>query len=99
MPKNCPFQFVIGMATQIRTLSFSGGWVVIAVIRQTAELLASTVADSIVVLGKTSVAKLSQVRTGFAFGMAGFGVLPNGGCAPRPAAGGVPFAAGPLAPP
>jgi hypothetical protein len=32
-----------------------------------------------VVFGSATVARLSHVRTGLAFGIAGLGVLPNGG--------------------
>src|SRR5438552_7196519 len=87
-----PFQFDIGIATQMRTLSPAGGCVVIAVTRHTLALFASTFADSIVVFGRATMARLSQVRTGFAFGIAGSGVLPNGGGVPRPPAGGAPLA-------
>jgi len=44
--------------------------------------------------GRATIARLSQVRTGFAFGIAGFGVLPNGGCA-----AGAPFSADPFSAP
>src|SRR5665213_1893656 len=97
-----PFQLDIGIATQMRTLSPAGGCVVIAVTRHTFALFASTFADSIVVFGRATIARLSQVRTGFAFGIAGFGIFPNGGCAPKPRApapaGGVPWGAPPPAP-
>src|SRR5579872_2485472 len=75
-----PFQLDRGIATQIRILSPAGGCVVIAVTRHTSALFASTFADSMVVFGKATMARLSQVRTGLAFGIAGFGVLPKGGC-------------------
>jgi hypothetical protein len=78
----------------MRTLSTDGGWVVMAVTRHTSALLASAFADSIVVFGSANIARLSHVRTGFAFAIAGFGVLPNGG-----AAGAAPFPAVPLAAP
>jgi hypothetical protein len=70
---NRPFQFEMGIAIHIRTLSPTGGCVVIAVIRQIFELLASNAADSIVVLGNVTVARLSQDRTGFALGSNAFG--------------------------
>lgn len=66
----------------------------IAVTRHTLGLFASILADSIVVFGRATIVRLSQVRTGFEFGIAGFGVLPNGGCA-----GGAPFSADPLSAP
>src|SRR5579863_1189525 len=84
IPRNRPFQFAVGMATQIFTLSPAGGCVVTAVTRHMPELDGSTAADSIVVLGRrafgsASMARLSQDRTGFALGTTGFGVAPSGG--------------------
>lgn len=69
-------------STQIVTLSLEGGWVVTAVTRQMLGLLASTTADSIVIFGKATVARLSQERAGFALGIDAFGTAP--GAAPRP---------------
>ena len=54
-----------------------------AVTRQMPGLLGSTAADSIVVFGSATVARLSHDRTGFALGMAGFG-LDHRRCAPGP---------------
>jgi hypothetical protein len=68
-----PFQFDVGMAIQILTLSPAGGCVVIAATRHIAGLFGSTAADSIVVFGNATVARLSQDRTGFAPGMSAFG--------------------------
>src|SRR5262245_48997368 len=81
---NRPFQLVVGMAIQIRTLSPAGGCVVNAAIRQIPGLFGSTVADSMVVFGKVTEARLSQVHIGFALAIKGFG----GGWAgpPRPVA-------------
>ena len=45
-----------------------------AVTRQTPGLFESTAADSIVVFGSATLARLSHDRTAFAFAMAGFGV-------------------------
>src|SRR5262245_54195296 len=92
---NRPFQFAVGIAIQMRTLSPIGGCVVMAVMRQRLGLFASTAADSIVVFVNTIDVGLSQVRTGFAPGMRAFG----GGAvgpAPRPPAAGAPW--GPPAP-
>lgn len=66
---------------------------VIAVTRQTLESFASSFADSTVVFGKATIARLSQVRTGLALGIAGLGVLPRGGRAPGPPPPGGPFSA------
>jgi hypothetical protein len=67
------------MPIQILTLSPLGGWVVIAVTRQMPGLAGSTAADSMIVFGRATIARLSQERTGFALAMAGFGVAPKGG--------------------
>lgn len=56
-----------------------GGWVVIAVTRQMPGFAGSTAADSMIVFGSATIARLSQDRTGFAFAIAGFGVVPKGG--------------------
>src|SRR5688572_2563264 len=97
VPRNRPFQADIGIASQIRTASTAGGCVVTAVTRQMRELPESTAAHSIVVFGSTSDARLSQDRTGLAFGINGFGTViaaaipgppprppPNGPPPPRP---------------
>ena len=76
------------MATQILILSPAGGCVVTAVTRQTPGLLGSTAADSIVVFGNATVARLSQDRTGFALAIAGFGLTAAGAAPPRPAPAG-----------
>ncbi len=73
MPRNRPFQFDVGIAIQIRTLSPAGGCVVMATTRQMSGLFASTAADSMVVFGSVTLARLSHDRTGFAFAMSGFG--------------------------
>src|SRR5262249_8078189 len=76
----------MGIAIQIRTLSFVGGCVVIATTRQTPALSASTVADSMVVFGSATAARLSHNRTGLALATTGFGgVCISGGGAGRPA--------------
>ncbi len=71
-----------------------GGCVVIAVTRQIPGFFGSTTADSIVVFGSATVARLSHDRTGLAFAIAGFGaVCMNGGrigAAPRPPASAAP---------
>src|SRR5688572_3598282 len=67
----------------MRTLSPIGGCVVMAVTRHTPGFAGSTAADSIVVFGSATVARLSHERTGLAFGIAGFGAG-NAGPAPRP---------------
>jgi hypothetical protein len=67
------------MASQIFTLSPAGGWVVIAVTRHMPGFIGSTAADSIVVFGKATAARLSQVLTGFAFAINAFGGGPAGG--------------------
>src|SRR5215471_15638587 len=87
VPRNRPFQFDVGMPIQILTLSPAGGCVVTAVMRHMPGLAGSTAADSMVVLGRATVAKLSQERTGCALATAGLGRAPNGGPggAPRPA--------------
>src|SRR5262245_15421035 len=85
-PRNRPFQFDVGMPTQILTLSPAGGCVVIAVTRHMPGLAGSSTADSMVVFGSATIARLSQDRTGLALATAGFGTTPNGaGTAPRPA--------------
>ena len=65
-----------------------------AVTRQMPGLLASTAADSIVVFGSATLARLSHDRTGLAFAMAGFGVVcisgGSAGAPPRPPATGAP---------
>src|SRR5271165_4090556 len=81
MPRKRPFQFAVGMPIQIFTLSPMGGCVVIAVTRQMPGFAGSTVADSMIVFGSATIARLSQDRTGFAFAIAGLGVVPKGGCA------------------
>ena len=43
---NRPFQFDVGIPTQIRTLSPAGGWVVTAVTRQIPGLFGSTAAEA-----------------------------------------------------
>ena len=63
----------MGIAIQIRTLSPAGGCVVIATMRQMSGLVASTIADSMVVFGSATVARLSHDRTGLAPAMSGFG--------------------------
>src|SRR6478736_3087213 len=73
VPRNRPFQFVVGIAIQILTLSPAGGCVVVAMTRQRLGLAASTVADSIVVSGSATLAKLSHDRTGLALAMSGLG--------------------------
>jgi hypothetical protein len=86
VPKNLPFQLVVGIAIQIRTLSPVGGCVVTAVTRQISGLLGSGAADSIVVFGSATVARLSHERTGLTVGINAFGA----GCAgpaPRPGPG------------
>src|SRR5688572_24527789 len=100
---NLPFQFEVGMAIQIVTRSFIGGCVDIAVTRQMPGLFASTAADSMVVFGSVTVARLSQVLTGLASGINALG--PGTGAAfPRPptaaaAPGAPPGAPAPRAPP
>ena len=80
-----PFQFEVGMPTQMRTLSPAGGCVLTAVTRQMAGLFGSTAADSIVVFGSATLARLSQERTAFALAIAGFGgVCINGAAAGPP---------------
>src|SRR5688572_16976073 len=94
-----PFQFDSGIATQIRTLSPAGGCVVTAVTRQRAGLFGSAAADSIVVFGSAISARLSQVRTGLAFGISALGGGPAGG-PPRPGpATGAPGGTAPRPPP
>src|SRR6516162_10709145 len=68
----------------MRTLSPAGGCVVIAVTRQMPGFSGSAEADSIVVFGSVTLARLSQDRTGFALGIADFGVTPRGGCTGKP---------------
>src|SRR5262245_66610022 len=88
-----PFQFEVGMATQILTLSPADGCVVTAVTRQMPGLFGSTAADSMVVFGNATEARLSHVRTAFASGINDLG----GGWAgapPRPAPFPTPAAAG-----
>src|SRR5688572_31292157 len=63
----------MGIAIQIRTLSPAGGCVVIATTRQIAGFVASTIADSMVVLGSVTVARLSHDRTGLALATSGLG--------------------------
>src|SRR6185295_15087620 len=91
-PRKRPFQFAVGIAIQIRTLSPAGGCVVVATTRQTPGLFGSIAAVSMVVLGSVTVARLSHDRTGLAFAMSGFGgVCIGGGGAggpPRPVCGG-----------
>src|SRR5262245_22258499 len=82
---NLPFQFDVGMPTQIVTLSPIGGWVVIAVTRQMPAVFGSTAADSIVVLGNFTFRRLSQLLTGLASGMRAFGPGAGVRTAPRPA--------------
>src|SRR5215813_13325853 len=84
VPRNRPFQFEVGIPTQIFTLSPVGGWVVIAVTRHIPGLLESTAADSIVVFGNEIVARLSHDRTGFALAMSGLGGVCAGAAPPRP---------------
>lgn len=67
-----------------------------AVTRHTLASFASIFADSITVFGSATIARLSQVRTGLALGIAAFGVLPKGGCAPRPPFGALLPPPGPL---
>src|SRR5207344_517107 len=63
----------VGIAIQVRTLSPAGGCVVVAMTRQRLGLAASTVADSIVVSGSATLARLSHERTGLALAMSGLG--------------------------
>src|ERR1044071_4066326 len=51
LPRKRPFQLVVGIATQIRTLSPAGGCVVTAVTMHTFGLFGLTATDSIVVFG------------------------------------------------
>src|SRR5213592_3544647 len=86
VPRKRPFQFDVGIAIQIRTLSPAGGCVVVAITRQIPRLSASTIADSMVVFGSATLARLSHVRTGLALAMSGFGgVCISGGSAGPPA--------------
>ena len=73
VPRKRPFQFAVGIAIQMRTLSPAGGCVVVAMTRQRLGFAASTVADSIVVSGSATFARLSHDRTGLAFAMSGLG--------------------------
>src|SRR6185503_14669351 len=85
VPRKRPFQLFSGSAIQMRTLSPAGGWVVTAVTRQTPGAFGSTAADSMVVLGSATLARLSHVRAGLAFGTSGFGAVSateGGPCAP-----------------
>src|SRR6266436_1476475 len=86
VPRDRPFQFAIGMLIQILTLSPAGGCVMNTVTRHTPGLAGSTTADSIVVFGSATVARLSQERTACALGTAGLGRALKGGAGagPRP---------------
>src|SRR5882724_9965913 len=60
-PWNRPFQLFKGRAMKILTLSPAGGWVSVALTRQTPESMA---AESMVVFWNWMSARLSQDRTG-----------------------------------
>src|SRR5688500_12665174 len=68
-PRKRPFQFVVGIAIQIRTLSPAGGCVVTAVTRQTLGAAGSMTDDSIVVFGSLTDARFSHDITALTFGM------------------------------
>src|SRR5262245_47992265 len=89
LPRKRPFQFDVGSAIHIRTLSPAGGCVTTAVTRQTPGLSESSAADSMVVFGSAMVVRLSHERTGLAPATSGFGVvcISGGGAGPPPAGG------------
>src|SRR5688572_24536470 len=81
---NRPFQLLVGIATQMRTRSPEGGCVVNACTRQTLGLAGSMAADSIVVFGRATVARLSHERAGLALAIAGFGGVCIRGAGAKP---------------
>src|SRR2546425_12367162 len=66
-PRNLPFQFVTGSPIKILTRSLEGGCVIVAVTRHEPSE-GSTPAESMVVLGRESLARLSHGHTGAAPG-------------------------------
>jgi hypothetical protein len=79
-PWNRPFQFFIGNARKIRTLSPAGGCVTVAVTRHAglARSVSSTAAESIAVLASETDSRLSHDRAGAALGTSGLNVSLGG---------------------